>query len=73
MTPVSISKINESYNADKAGGDTLIKENETIIGKVDNKSYFQDNPSEISSISNTNKVSINSLNKYFNYFIGNEF
>ena len=73
MTPVSISKINESYNADKAVGDTLIKENETIISKVDNKSYFQDNPSEISSISNTNKVSINSLNKYFNYFIGNEF
>ena len=62
MTPVSISKINESYNADKAGADTLIKENETIISKVDNKSYFQDNPSEISSISNTNKVSINSLN-----------
>ena len=66
MTPVSISKINESYNADKAGGDTLIKENETIIGKVDNKSYFQDNPSEISSISNTNKVSINFSSTLYN-------
>ena len=53
---VSISKINESYNADKAG-DTLPKENETMNSKADNKSYYQENPSEISSLSNTNKVS----------------
>ena len=52
----SITKINESYNADKAG-DTLPKENETMNSKADNKSYYQENPSEISSISNTNKVS----------------
>jgi hypothetical protein len=70
---VSISKINESYNADKAG-DTLPKENETMNSKADNKSYYQENPSEISSLSNTNKefnsrIINNSNNNNTNYNI----
>ena len=55
MTSVSISKIDESYNTDKAS-DLLPKEYEPVINKIDNKSNFQDIPSENSSISNVNKV-----------------
>lgn len=55
MTSVSISKIDESYNTDKAS-DLLLKEYEPVINKIDNKSNFQDIHSENSSISNVNKV-----------------
>ena len=53
----SITKINESYNADKAG-DIITKEYDPSNNKIDNKSYIQDIPSENSSISNINKVRI---------------
>ena len=55
-TPL-LSKMNESYNTDKAG-DILTKEYDSVNNKIDNKSYIQDIPSENSSISNINKVRI---------------
>ena len=54
----SITKINESYNADKAG-DIITKEYDPSNNKIDNKNYFQEIQSDNSSISNINKVRIN--------------
>ena len=57
---ISISKIDESYNTDKAS-DIFNKEMEPVINKLDNnKSYYQEksNLSENSFLNNTNKVSI---------------
>ena len=51
----SISKIDESYNTDKAG-DILNKEYDSVENKLDNKPYHQELQSEHSLMSNTYKV-----------------
>ena len=56
MTSVSISKIDESYNTDKAS-DILSKEYEPVITKIESRSPNQDIPSENSFTINTNRVS----------------
>ena len=53
---ISISKIDESYNADKAP-DTFVAKEEVNEIKIDNKTYLQDIPSENSSGQTSNKVS----------------
>jgi hypothetical protein len=58
MTSVSISKIDESYNTDKAN-DILIKDYEPVINKIETRSPNQDIPSENSFTNNTNRVSNN--------------
>ena len=55
MTSVSISKIDESYNTDKAN-DILIKDYEPVINKIETRSPNQDIPSENSFTNNTNRV-----------------
>ena len=54
---ISISKIDESYNADRAP-DTINGKEEITDYKLDNKGYLQDIPSENSSVQTSNKVSI---------------
>ena len=51
----SISKIDESYNTDKAG-DILNKEYDSVENKLDNKPYHQELQSDHSLMSNTIKV-----------------
>ena len=51
----SISKIDESYNTDKAG-DILNKEYDSVENKIDNKPYHQELQSDHSLMSNTYKV-----------------
>lgn len=51
----SISKIDESYNTDKAG-DILNKEYDSVENKLDNKPYHQELQSDHSLMSNTYKV-----------------
>ena len=51
----SISKIDESYNTDKAG-DILNKEYDSVENKLDNKPYHQELQSDHSVMSNTYKV-----------------
>ncbi len=53
---MSISKIDESYNADRAS-DTLNGKEEINDYKFDNKGNLQDIPSENSSVEISNKVS----------------
>ena len=53
---ISISKIDESYNADKAT-DTF-NGREEFNDYKDHKRYLQDIPSENSSVQTSNKVSI---------------
>ena len=64
---ISISKIDESYNADKAP-DTFVAKEEVNEIKIDNKTYLQDIPSENSSGERSNKVSfiINNFIIYYN-------
>jgi hypothetical protein len=54
ITSVSISKIDESYNTDKAS-DILSKEYEPVITKIESRSPNQDIPSENSFTINTNR------------------
>ena len=53
--PPIVSKIDESYNTDKAP-DTLTSKDDLVDNKSDRKAYLQDIPSENTSRYDTNKV-----------------
>ena len=53
---ISVSKIDESYNADRAP-DTFNGKEDFNDNKSDNRGYLQDIPSENSSVQTSNKVS----------------
>jgi len=57
---ISISKIDESYNADRAP-DTINGREEFNDYKSENKGYLQDIPSENSSVQTSHKVSIKKI------------